>query len=88
MINSFSNFSRYIFIISPEAFPGEVIISPREQALGEAKAPRAGQVVWTDGSKLEDGRTGAAVVSLHSSGTWKVKKSALRKNKEVFDAEL
>ena len=28
------------------------------------------------------------VVSLYSSGTWKVKKSALGKNKEVFDAEL
>ena len=31
--------------VAPEAFPGEVIISLREQALGEAKALRTGQVV-------------------------------------------
>ena len=47
-----------------------------------------GQVVWTDRFKLKDGRIGVVIVSLYSSGTWKVKKLALRKNKEVFDVEL
>ena len=75
---------------TPDLFPGEFIISPKEQALEEAKAPRSGQVLWSDGSKLEDGRTGAAAVCCKGAlGLgWKSNKAALGKNKEVFDAEL
>ena len=39
--------------IRSETFPGEVIISPTEQALEEAREPRSGLVLWSDGSRLE-----------------------------------
>ena len=68
--------------------PGAVIISPKEQALEEANTPRSGQVIWSDGSKLEDGRTGSAAVCRNITGIWIIKKSALGNNKEIFDAEL
>ena len=69
-------------------FPGTVIISPKEQALEEANTPRNGQVIWSDGSRLEDGRTGSAAVCRNAAGIWTAKRSALGDNKEVFDAEL
>ena len=74
--------------MAPEVIPGTVIISPRDQALEEANTPRRGQVMWSDGSRLENGRVGAAAVGLDASGTWKSKISALGDNKEVFDAEF
>ena len=73
---------------TPGTFLGAVIISPKEQALEEANTPRNGQVIWSDGSKLEDGRTGSAAVCRNIAGIWTTKKSALGNNKEVFDAEL
>lgn len=42
-------------------FQGKIIIEHKEQALKEATKNRAGFVLWTDGSKLEQGNTGAAV---------------------------
>ena len=69
-------------------FPGTVIISPKEQALEEANTPRNGQVIWSDGSRLEDGRTGSAAVCRNTAGIWIIKKLTLKDNKEIFDAEL
>ena len=60
---------------------GEVIIGHKEQALEEATKYRAGLIMWTDGSKLDQGNTGAAVC-------WKDKSVFFGKNKEVLDAEL
>ena len=43
---------------------------------------------WTDGSKLENQRAGAAVVWKMLNGRWNTRKIYLGKNKEIFDAEL
>ena len=48
--------------IIPGTFPGVIIISPKEQALEEANTPRNSQIIWSDGFKLEDGRTSSAVI--------------------------
>lgn len=49
-------------IIEPSTnFSGEIIIDCRKQALREATKDRTGLVIWTDGSKLSNGRCGAAV---------------------------
>ena len=74
--------------MTPVSFPGTVIISSKEQALEEANTSRRGQVIWSDGSRLEDGRIGSAAVCRSTSGIWTAKKSALSDKKEVFNAEL
>lgn len=43
---------------------------------------------WTDGSKLENNRTGTGVVWKMEDNTWHTRKVYLGKNKEVIDAEL
>ena len=48
-----------------------------------------GLVMWTDGSKLDQGNVGAAVCWKDKiSNQWKEKRVFLGKNKEVLDAEL
>lgn len=44
------------------------------------------QSLWTDGSRLESGRTGASVAWYHPH--WKTRKTYLGINKKVFNAEL
>lgn len=45
--------------------------------------------LWCDGSKLDKGGTGAAVVWEDSiSGKWQKQKVCLGLNKEIFDAEI
>lgn len=47
---------------SSMAFQGDfIIIEPKKQALEKAKKDRTGLVLWTDGSKLDEGKVGAAV---------------------------
>ena len=55
--------------MAPEVIPGTVIISLRDQALKEANTPRRGQVMWSDGFRLENGRIGVAAVDLNVLGT-------------------
>ena len=43
--------------------------------------------VWTDGSRLDSGRVGAAV-AFKEAGSWKGRGTYLGQNKEVFDAEV
>lgn len=45
-----------------QEIPIHVIIEPAEKAVQEAKLYRAGKIFWTDGSKLNSGKSGAAVV--------------------------
>jgi ribonuclease HI len=54
-----------------------------------ADEDQPGEVIslWTDGSKSEDGRVGAAAVH-RGRDSWKARKFGLGNNKEVFDAEL
>ncbi|KAE8335346.1 hypothetical protein BDV24DRAFT_169288 [Aspergillus arachidicola] len=44
--------------------------------------------MWSDGSRLDNGQTGAGVVWQELSGTWTTKQVSLGQGKEVFDAEL
>ncbi len=62
-------------------FEGKIIVENKKQALHEATKYRAGLVLWTDESKLDNGNTRAAVC-------WKDKSVFHGRNKEVLDAEL
>lgn len=58
-------------------FQGKVVIEDKEQALKEANKYQAGLVMWTDGSKLDQDNTEAAVC-------WKDKRLSQQKNKSGF----
>ena len=74
--------------ITPKVIPGIIIISLKNQAFEEANTLRRGQIMWSDGSRLENGRIDVVAIGLDVSGTWKSKMSVFGDNKEVFDAEL
>ena len=57
------------------------------RAIEEAKKDRADLILWCDGSKLNQGGTGAAVV-WKLDNRWLMQKVTLGKNKEIFDAEM
>lgn len=70
-------------------FRGDIIIECKKQALEAAKKDRTGLVLWTDGSKLDNGNLGATVCWRDKSlGQWNDKIVFLGKNKEILDAEL
>ena len=67
----------------------QVIIKSKKEAIEEAKKNNSGLVLWTDGSKLDQGPAAAAVCwEEKSSAKWKEKSIFLGKNKEILDAEL
>ena len=69
-------------------FQGEVIVEQKEDTLRVAQEWRdLERTVWTDGSRLEDGRVGAAW-AWWQGGEWRGDGSFLGTNKEVFDAEV
>lgn len=59
-----------------------------EEALKQATAPYKGLSIWSDGSRQENGQTGAGVAWLEPSGTWKIKQIFLGQEKEVFNTDL
>lgn len=70
-------------------FKGKIIIGQKEQALKEVTKNRTGLVLCTDGSKLDQGNTGAAVCWKDERlDCWKNKRFYLGKNKKILDAEL
>ncbi|KAI9034952.1 ribonuclease H family protein [Aspergillus affinis] len=69
-------------------FPGVIKILPSQEALGAAQAIFPGQVIWSDGSRSEKGRTGAGVAWKSPEGVWKTRIFPLGKGYEVFDTEL
>ena len=82
-----------------DRFPGEIRVLPREEALEEAcqaslqtnQPPQALQslTLWSDGSRLEDGRVGAGVAWRPlDSAIWKTRPIPIGCGAEVFDAEL
>ena len=77
-------------IIKPSTnFVGKVIIDNKTQALKEGRKNHAGLTMWTDGSKLSNGRCGAAVCWKDiKSNQWRQKSVFLGKNKETLDVEL
>ena len=68
-------------------FPGRIVMKKRESALVMVKEWRGPNTVWTDGSRQEDGRVGAACVWRTQEG-WTGRRFQLGSNKEVFDAEV
>lgn len=75
-------------VASDSLFETDVIIRKKE-ALEEARKERTGLVLWTDGSKLDQGQAAAAVCwKDKTTGQWKEKSIFLGKNKKTLDAEL
>ena len=76
--------------INPEfQFQGKIVVKCRKQALEEAARYRTGLVMWTDASKLDQGKTGAANCWKDKLlDRWKEKSIFLGKNKEILDTEL
>ena len=69
-------------------FQGQVIVEQKEDALRTALEWKdLRRTVWTDGSRLESGRVGAAW-AWWQEGEWRGDGSFLGTNKEVFDAEV
>jgi ribonuclease HI len=62
-------------------------VLPREEALTAAREQRPGLSLWSDGSRLDNGRVGAGV-AWQTSGVWHARGVPLGIGKEVFDAEL
>lgn len=72
-----------------QKIPIQVIIEPAEKAVKEAKNPPAGKILWTDGSKLDSGKSGAGVVWKDlRTNKWQQKRHYLGTRKEPYDAEL
>jgi ribonuclease HI len=70
------------------AFPGRIIVQRTEDALIAARAMQPGNAIWSDGSRLENGRSGAGIAWQEPCGEWKARSFPLGKGREVFDAEL
>ena len=64
-----------------------MIVDTRKGALDTVSAWSQRDTVWTDGSRLVNGRVGAACVWRTPSG-WEGRCFHLGDNKEVFDAEV
>ena len=58
------------------------------QAVREARKNHAGLTLCTDGSKLTNGRCGAAVYWKNKKSNWRQKSVFLGKNKEALDGKL
>ena len=72
-----------------EEFLGQLFIQEPTTAILEAQRDKSDLALWSDGSRLESGKVGAAVVWRDApADRWKSCKLALGKNKEVLDAEL
>ena len=69
-------------------FQGKVYVERKEEALKTAKEWKdLSGTMWTDGSRPEDGKVGAAV-AWHSEEGWTGQATFLGTNKEVFDVEV
>ena len=72
----------------PSTFPGNIIVPGHDEAIEQARQTLPGLTLWSDGSRLEDGRVGAGVAWKVSPGDWRTAEIPLGRSKEVFDAEL
>ena len=69
--------------------PGQVIIKPAKRAVQDANRTQAGLVLWTNGSKLNSKKTGAAVVWKDMRlNVWRKRQRYLGENKQPDDTEL
>ena len=69
-------------------FPGQVEVLPGSEALAAAQSHLPRLAIWSDGSRLENGRCGAWLAWQEQGGAWKTQGFPLGKGHEVFDAEL
>ena len=83
-----SNGFEEVVEIESRSFPGQIKVLDTEEALEQARQSRPGLTLWSDGSRLEDGRVGAGIAWQTPQGTWRTRELPLGKGKEVFDAEL
>ena len=73
---------------SLQEFQGEVHVAQKEEALQVAQEwADLERTVWTDGSRLDSGRVGAAW-AWQQGDEWREEGIFLGSNKEVFDAEV
>lgn len=61
---------------------------PGPEALAAAQSLSPGLEIWSDGSRLENGRCGAGIAWQEPGGAWKMKGIPLGKGYEIFKAEL
>lgn len=70
-------------------FAGELIIEVKKRAILQPKSINANLKMWCDGSKLDKGGTGAAIVwKSPISQKSQEQKLSLGSNKEIFDAKM
>ena len=71
-------------------FPVKLIVEGRDKAIREGTTGGPDLELWCDGSKLDTGGTGAAVVwKTNCNGEeWQIVKVSLGQNKEISDAEM
>ncbi|ODM14623.1 hypothetical protein SI65_09968 [Aspergillus cristatus] len=69
-------------------FPGQIEMLPGPEALAAAQSLPPELAIWSDGSRLENGKSGAGIAWREPGGTWKTRGFPLGKGYEVFDAEL
>jgi len=69
-------------------FPGQIIVQELDKALETGRSQLEGLVLWSDGSRLENGKCGAGVAWQKDTGEWQSQGLSLGRGVEVFDAEL
>ncbi|ODM14581.1 hypothetical protein SI65_09926 [Aspergillus cristatus] len=74
--------------ITSSQFPGQIEVLPGPEALAAAQSLSPGLAIWSDGSRLENGRCGAGIAWQEPGGTWKTQGLPLGRGYEVFDTEL
>ena len=77
-------------MIAQGTFPGTIRVLPMGEALEAARdiSLEVGLCLWSDGSRLENGRVGAGVAWQDPLEAWQTREIPLGLGKEVFDAEL
>lgn len=59
--------------MGPDKFKGKIIVQAKKHAIEEAKKDWPGLVIWTDGSKLDQGAGAAVCWRRKSFNSWKEK---------------
>jgi len=77
-----------VLLEKPETLDAELLQGEEAEAKAEAEKVRPGLTMFTDGSRLDDGAVGYAVVWKNPSGlSWKGVKAHMGGNQEAYDAE-
>jgi ribonuclease HI len=75
-----------VLLEEPEALDAETIQEDEKRAKAETERTRPGLTMFTDGSQLDSGATGYAVV-WQNGQSWTGIKIHMGKNQEAYDAE-